>query len=56
MLIRMILDGGRMVYLVEMKHKPYRKVAENLAADSSTVCRIVNLFSETGNFDKRKHP
>ena len=46
----------RMVYMVEMKHKPYREVAENLAVDPSTVCRTVNLFSETGNVDKRKHP
>ena len=46
----------RMVYMVEMQHKSYREVAENLAVDPSTVCRTVSLFSEFGNVDKRKYP
>ena len=46
----------RIVYMVEMQHKPYREVAENLAVDPSTVYRTVSLFSESGNVNKRKHP
>ena len=34
------------VYMVEMQHKLYREVAENLAVDPSTVYRTVNLFSD----------
>ena len=44
-----------MVYIVEMQHKPYHEVAENLAVDPSTVYRTVSLFSESGNVNKRKH-
>ena len=46
----------RMVYMVEMQHKPCREVAENLAVDPSTVSRTVSLFNESGNVNKRKHP
>ena len=36
----------RIMYMVEMQHKPYREVAENLAVDPSTVYKTVNLFSD----------
>ena len=34
----------------------YRKIAEAVNVDPSTVCRIIALFDETGNVSKQKYP
>ena len=36
----------------EMHVGPYRKIAENLHVDHSTVCRTVQVFEETGSVDE----
>ena len=35
----------RMMYMVEMQHKPCREVAENLAVDLSLLCIEQSVFS-----------
>ena len=41
----------RMVHQRCMLGLPYRKIAENLNVDYSTVCRTVKLFEDTGSVD-----
>lgn len=45
-----------MVYQCYGLKLSYRQIAKNLNVDVSTVCRVINIFDETGDVCKRKHP
>ena len=46
----------RMVYQAKVLSKSYREIGECLNVDSSTVCRTVALFDDTGGVAKHKYP
>ena len=45
-----------MVYQAKALGMSYRKIAEAVNIDPSTVCLTIALFDETGNVSKWKHP
>ena len=46
----------RMVYQNKFLGRNYQQIAECLNVDPSTVCRIIQLFDETGTVKKRDYP
>jgi len=45
-----------MVYQAKELGMSYRKIAEAVNVDTSTVCRTIALFNDTGNVSKWKYP
>jgi len=45
-----------MVYQAKALGMSYRKIAEAVNVEPSTVCLTIALFDETGNVSKRKRP